>query len=65
MRLTSRDTTAFSALTAASLNKQVAFVVGGKLWAAPFIHGHITEGNIEISVVDRAAGQALVTELTG
>jgi hypothetical protein len=65
MRLTAHDTTAFSTLTAASLHQQVAFVVAGKVWTAPSIEGHITDGYIQIPVDAGAPARALVSELTG
>lgn len=66
MRLTPHDTAAFSALTAHSLNKQVAVLVTGKVWTAPTIQGNITDGVIQVQVPTfRGAAQALATELTG
>jgi hypothetical protein len=66
LTMTAHDAAAFSALTAASLNKQIAVVVTGKVWAAPTIQGRITDGAIQIQVpAFREAAQALVTELTG
>jgi hypothetical protein len=64
VRMTARDAVTFSDLTAASLHEQVAFVVNGKVRAAPSIEGHITEGVIQITVAAGAA-EAFVTELTG
>jgi hypothetical protein len=64
LTMTAHDTAAWSALTAALLHKQVAYVVNGTVRLAPSIEGHITEGEIQIPVAGGAA-QALVTELTG
>jgi hypothetical protein len=64
LTMTAHDTAAFSALTAVSLHKQVAYVINGKVRTAPSIEGHITDGNIQIPV-EAAAAQAFVTELTG
>jgi hypothetical protein len=66
LRMTAHDTAAFSALTAVSLHKQVAYVINGNVRLAPSIGGHITEGEIQIPLpVDAGAAQAFVTELTG
>jgi hypothetical protein len=64
LTMTAHDAAAFSVLTRALLNKQIALVVDGKVWMAPTIAGRITEGRIQISV-RAASAQAFVTELTG
>jgi preprotein translocase subunit SecD len=65
LTMTAHDAALFSSLTAASLHKQVALVVNGKVRSAATIEGHITEGNIQLVVDGPARLQALVTELTG
>jgi hypothetical protein len=64
LTMTAHDTATFSALTAASLHKQLAFVVEGKVQTAPSIEGHITVGEVQFPL-DAVGGQAFVTQLTG
>jgi hypothetical protein len=66
LTMTVHDTAAWSALTAASLHKRVAYVVNGKVRLAPSIEGRITDGMIQIPLAaDAGAAQRFVTELTG
>jgi hypothetical protein len=64
LTMTAHDTATFSDLTAASLHKQLAFVVRGKVQTAPSIEGHITVGIVQFPLA-AAGAQAFVTELTG
>ena len=64
LTMIAHDTATFSTLTAASLHKQLAFVVKERVQTAPSIEGHITVGEVQIPL-DAVSGQAFVTQLTG
>ena len=61
--MTAADTASFSQLTRELVGKQLALVVGGKVYTAPTIASEITGGTLEI-ILDSTTARLLLVELT-
>lgn len=64
LTMTPDDAAAFTALTTASVEEQLAVVVDGRVWTAPRVMTPITGGSLQIDV-DESAAAELVAALTG